>query len=917
MQENRNVSTNGRSFASLCTLAMGAALAVAVMIVVVPGCNIIFPPADPCNSATVDDGDPCTTDACVNSNGVANVTHTAVVCSTGLVCHETTGACVECNTNADCGTDDDCTLYTCDTNSTCVQTYTTNGCDDSDYCTENDVCSNGTCAGTAVVCSTGFVCETTSGNCVECNTAADCPNATDTCSNGVCVAAAAACNSNGDCDDGLYCNGTETCDTNSFTCTAGTDPCATNQTCDETTDTCSDIAGSTFTLTTGTDTGSAFTGTTNADTYDGQLYLTSGGNFIQTLNNADSLDGGAGTDTLSAQFNPTAATTTTPSGLANIEVFNFEVTTGNAQTVNMANATATTTINYKNSATDGGDLLITNLSTVPTAYGLYNVTEDFTVTIPFAHLTGTTDELTLTLEGVTLGGGEPTITIRPDTAAKSGYETINIVSQGGAANSIDQLTQGNGNSLTTINVSGAQDLDMDATTVDTTVTTFDASSATGKIECLVAGDGTAGSSITVKGGSGNDDLDCTDTADEYFTVDAGAGDDKVTFNGNYDSTSPFTDTVDGGEGTDTLVVTSADAVTTVVQTSVTNFEALWVSDALAGNITPVTYWGSGITKLTLAAGIDGTARTITMPDGGTLDMDADAGAATHILQISGTGTSDGLTLDLASGVDFPNPVTVTGIEVLTIAGPTTAGTKNDFGNTVTMTASAGGSTKIVITGANEVEFSGAITAGIVDGSASTGTVDIQATMAGACSVLGGSAADTLAGSDSNDVVNGGAGADTIDSGDGDDTITGGSGADTFVFASGDQSAAPSATVFTTITDFEKNSDVFDNGGTNLTIASGSTGFAATVASINSEGFCTFNSADDTLAERIVAAEAGQAANGVHAAGQFSIFEYGSDTYIFVSGATGDGVDVSDLLFKLSGITGLSDTTLSGGDLTIQ
>ena len=46
-----------------------------------------------------------------------------------------------------------------------------------------------------------------------------------------------ACNSNGECDDELFCNGVEVC-THGF-CTNGVNPCAADQSCDETADTCS------------------------------------------------------------------------------------------------------------------------------------------------------------------------------------------------------------------------------------------------------------------------------------------------------------------------------------------------------------------------------------------------------------------------------------------------------------------------------------------------------------------------------------------------------------------------------------------------------------------------------------------------------------------------------------------------------
>ena len=49
-------------------------------------------------------------------------------------------------------------------------------------------------------------------------------------------AAGPACSVNGDCDDGLFCNGAETC--SGGQCFSGSDPCSTGQVCNETTDTC-------------------------------------------------------------------------------------------------------------------------------------------------------------------------------------------------------------------------------------------------------------------------------------------------------------------------------------------------------------------------------------------------------------------------------------------------------------------------------------------------------------------------------------------------------------------------------------------------------------------------------------------------------------------------------------------------------
>jgi hypothetical protein len=50
---------------------------------------------------------------------------------------------------------------------------------------------------------------------------------------------AGQCTVDGDCDDGLFCNGEETCDTGSGACQAGTPPCSGGETCVESSDTCS------------------------------------------------------------------------------------------------------------------------------------------------------------------------------------------------------------------------------------------------------------------------------------------------------------------------------------------------------------------------------------------------------------------------------------------------------------------------------------------------------------------------------------------------------------------------------------------------------------------------------------------------------------------------------------------------------
>jgi lysyl endopeptidase len=90
-------------------------------------------------------------------------------------------------------------------------------------------------------CNDGLFCSGTescvSGTCQSsgdpCGSGTTCNEASDTCD-------VPACSTNGDCDDGQWCNGMETC--SGGTCQAGNDPCP-GQSCDETNDQCVSCGG--------------------------------------------------------------------------------------------------------------------------------------------------------------------------------------------------------------------------------------------------------------------------------------------------------------------------------------------------------------------------------------------------------------------------------------------------------------------------------------------------------------------------------------------------------------------------------------------------------------------------------------------------------------------------------------------------
>lgn len=114
---------------------------------------------------------------------------------------------IACSANIDCDDSNPCTTDVCvnpgTVNAYCQNTAVADGtvCDDGKFCTVNDVCTAGVCGGAARDCSDGVAC-----------TVDSCDEAIDACVNTP---------NNALCDDGLYCNGAETCNA-TLGCQAGT-----------------------------------------------------------------------------------------------------------------------------------------------------------------------------------------------------------------------------------------------------------------------------------------------------------------------------------------------------------------------------------------------------------------------------------------------------------------------------------------------------------------------------------------------------------------------------------------------------------------------------------------------------------------------------------------------------------------------
>ena len=187
-------------------------------------------------AVTCDDGVGCTSDFCDESADACDATADHSACDDGLYCDgaEVCDPILGCQEGtAPCDDGVDCTIDTCDEGAdSCGATANDAYCDNGAYCDGAETCdlTLGCQAGTAVTCDDGVGC-----------TADFCDESADSCD---------ATADHGACDDGIYCDGAEVCDL-SLDCQEGTAPCddgieCTVDTCDEVADSCGATADDGF-----------------------------------------------------------------------------------------------------------------------------------------------------------------------------------------------------------------------------------------------------------------------------------------------------------------------------------------------------------------------------------------------------------------------------------------------------------------------------------------------------------------------------------------------------------------------------------------------------------------------------------------------------------------------------------------------
>ena len=677
--------------------------------------------------------------------------------------------------------------------------------------------------------------------------------------------------------------------------------------------------GTTYTLTSDTD---VLTGTSLDDT------------FISDAAGAaavDQINGGLGSDTLKLYGGTGIADIPTTASIETFDLVDFTTTTDFSNIADLA------LLKFDNATTAQ-----TFTAGAGVNWDLRGMADSEAITLA-STAADTVHNIIVTNMGTIAGAG---VTVNANGAA---ITTVNLTSSGTVAAGTDSdIVLASTGTETAVNLTGSGDL---ALTVAASVTTMNASAFSGALT-LVTGANTGGTTIT--GGSGADTV--TATAAVNYNIDLGDGNDTLI---TADAAGELTaaDTIVGGAGTDTLAIVTAEAenlddntaADLAVLARITGFERLRITDGV-GTAVNMNNLGYSYLQVTTALAAD---TTLTVNDGFTIESRLAATSANDYIIAMTNATNAGTTndtLNIVLNADLTEAdnhiflLDAAGVNIVNIAaldrGTTPAdtdGAGND-GYTVTLAggtaANSASIREVVITGTQAVTITvdaasvglesingsavAATSLGVagvltIDGTAHAGTQGLA--------ITGGAGRDVLTGTGLADEIVGGGGNDTLNGLVGADAYTGGAGTDTFAFtaAASYTGGIPSATLRDRITDYAKGADIIDEtvgALIVLTDASTSIANAGTAALSLTTGIATFNAADDTLAERITAVEAGLTA-GTEATNNIGIFEHGGNTYVFIHDGTA-GLANTDGLIELTGVTGITaiDLTTSTGNLIL-
>ena len=597
-------------------------------------------------------------------------------------------------------------------------------------------------------------------------------------------------------------------------------------------------------------------GTDGNDTFSGVIGYLPG---ETTINKYDSVDGGAGTDTVVVNA------TSDVKDLQNITAKSIEQLTINAtyasvndkvnswadlEGITISGATGVSLAagdKVKSLTLDGVDGAVSftakNLASV-------SLSDMASANVTLAAVSATSMNVNLDDVKGTLDLGASVKTVILNSAG--GEEVANALSLDATA-------------ATTLLITG--DTDMAVSMDGTALSTINAQSFTGDLDLNNVAVSTSTNILT---GSGDDDIKLVDG----FTgkVFAGAGDDTVTLGVSVAANA----VIDGGAGYDTIVtgktglteVNSEKDATALfgADATITNFEALTISDG--SQVAKVDFTGLAYDTVNVMAASANMA--VTFSDGNdTLGLAGSMGTLT----ITGADAS----IDFIGKMDVTAAVSATATTKLDLdlAADAAVSIKSldvKDGATITVT-----DTGVEKDGSLKIEGVTVTTKGVtIDGSAvATATLDIT-------------------GSDKADTIKGGAGDDHLAGGKGADMLYGGAGANTFKVATEGvvDSVAKVIAAADSIMDWAAGAGNKIDGAADV---AGEKAYGE--FSVNDKGVVTFGNSSLTLDQMVNMLNDGLA----DTAGSV-LFTHGSDSYVF----SNDDATTSDILVKIAGVTNITD-----------
>jgi len=555
------------------------------------------------------------------------------------------------------------------------------------------------------------------------------------------------------------------------------------------------------------------------------------------INVSDTIDGGAGTDTINVFNNDTYGTVTTTGDAVTLALdiyhTNIEkITVVDVATDDTVDVTITIAAAYTGTALeiDASSLDQNALSTASEALLLTQNSADTTVLTVTGGAGADIIATGAKADTVTGNGGIDTISTNAGNDSIYGGAGNDIITPGAGR---DYAEGGDGNDVFVISVDADFEVSGGTETLDggagidtlsfTEAGARDVSAAemgnVKNIEAISVGSNT-GAAATVIGlgdaffsnNNGAVSIIANPTAGTAATTkidgsSVSTGNISLTLKGN---TSGTNDTLIGGAGDDTLIVGYKGlAAATAVE--------LEAADTFTGN------GGNDTIVLdTQADGATGGAGAITVgidfdtvtgvekievrdADGATTAADAvvinlaasvTAANVPAAFEVDGsvkTDADDDLTFNVTNGTTADNSVLTT---VFTITGG--AGDDSLYGAAGADIINSGSGADVLHGFGQSDIIDGGAGADLIDGGDETALTGVGDNLSG------GSGADTINGGAGADTINGGDGADIITGGTGSDIITGGSGADVFEI---DTWAESGGTSIDTITDFTTGSDV--------------------------------------------------------------------------------------------------------------